>query len=68
MKGAHPSPRRSRRSVPALAVAIRRNELELAALLLLEALASVTRSLPPGTIEDVLALISDTEAGDDAVH
>lgn len=68
MKRQHTSARRSRRSGQALAAAIQRDDWELAAVLLLEALSSVTRSLPPGTIDDVLALISDTEARDDAAQ
>jgi hypothetical protein len=59
-------PARVRQSRQALATAIHRNEWELAALLLLEALASVSRTLPPGTIDDVLALISKTEEADGA--
>ena len=57
------------RHVPAngaLAIAIRRNNWELAALLLLDALANAARTLPPGSIDDILALISDEEAADDA--
>ncbi len=52
------------RRPPALAAAIRRNEWELASLLLLEALATLSRTLPPGTIDDVLALVAGME--DDA--
>ena len=46
-----------------LATAIRRNEWELAALLLLNALATAVRAAPPGTIDDVLAVLSDMEEG-----
>lgn len=52
----------------ALAMAIRRNNWELAALLLLDALATAARSLPPGAIDGILALISDEEAADDAAR
>ena len=62
----HPARRRHPRT--ALAQAIQRNEWELAALLLLEALTAVSRTLPPGTIDDVLALISETEASDDVAR
>ena len=57
------------RAVPAntaLAIAIHRNNWDLAALLLLDALANAARTLPPGAIDDILALISDEEAADDA--
>ena len=50
----------------ALALAIRRSNWELAALLLLDALTTAARTLPPGSIDDILALISDEEAADDA--
>ena len=46
-----------------LATAIRRSEWELAALLLLDALAATARAAPPGTIDDVLAVLSDMEDG-----
>jgi hypothetical protein len=49
----------------ALAAAIRRDDWELAALLLLDAIAAVARTMPPGTVDDVLALLSDTEDADD---
>lgn len=59
---------RKARPDTALAAAIRRNEWELAALLLLNAVAEIARAMPPGTIDDVLALISDREASDDAAR
>lgn len=64
MKRHRRTPPQVRRSGPALVMALDRDEWELAALLLLEALANVTRTLPPGTIDDLLALISDAEARD----
>lgn len=48
----------------ALALAIRRDDWELAALLLLHGIVSAARTLPPGTIDDVLALL-DAEASRD---
>jgi hypothetical protein len=61
--------RRVQRRVPrgdsALAIAIERSQWELAALLLLDALASTARRLPPATIDDVLALLSRSEEADD---
>ena len=62
--------RRIRKAPPdtALAVAIRSNQWELVALLLLNAIVDAARALPPGTIDDVLALISKTEASDDAAR
>ena len=65
------TPRRRAATAPAnsaLAIAIRRNNWELAALLLLDALATAARSLPPGAIDDILALISDEGAADDAAR
>ena len=50
----------------ALTAAIQRDDWELAALLLLDAFARVLQTLPPGTVDDVLALISEMEAADDA--
>ena len=49
----------------ALAAAIRRDDWELASLLLLDAIATVARTMPPGTIDELLALLSDTEDTDD---
>jgi len=49
----------------ALAVAIRRGDWERAGLLLLVAMAEVTRSAPAGTIDDLLALLSDEEVCDE---
>lgn len=62
--------RRIRNAAPdtALAVAIRRNQWELVVLLLLNAIVDTARAMPPGTIDDVLALISETEASDDAAR
>ena len=60
------TPRRGPRA--ALATAIQHSEWEFAALLLLEALAAVSRTVPPGTIDDVLALISETEGADGAAR
>ena len=59
-------PPRRRQPRAALATAIQCSDWELAALLLLDALAAVSRTLPPGTIDDVLALISKTEEADGA--
>lgn len=58
---------KARRAAPdsALAVAIRRGEWERAGLLLLVAMAEVTRTAPAGTIDDLLALLSDEEVRDD---
>ena len=42
-----------------LAAAIRRNEWERAALLLLIGLLEAARGVPPDTIDDVLAMLSD---------
>ncbi len=47
-----------------IAVSVRRNEWERVALLLLLGVAAAARKAPPGTIDDVLAMLSDTEAGD----
>jgi hypothetical protein len=47
-----------------LAASMRRSEWERVALLLLLGVAAAARKAPPGTIDDVLALLSDTEAGD----
>ena len=53
----------------ALALAIERSDWERASLLLLLAVARAVRSAPPGTIDDVLALISfGEEAGDAEVR
>ena len=49
-----------------LAAAIRRNEWERVALLLLLGMAEAARKAPPGTIDDVLAMLSLEEDGDDA--
>jgi hypothetical protein len=49
----------------AMRAAIRRNDMERVALRLLLALAEAARRLPPGTIDDVLALLSAEEAGGD---
>ncbi|MEX2245739.1 MAG: hypothetical protein WEC75_03540 [Dehalococcoidia bacterium] len=46
----------------ALAIAIRRSDWERAALLLLIALAEAARSSPPGTVEDLLALLDTIDA------
>lgn len=46
----------------AVAVAVRRGEWERASLLLLIAVSVAARRLPAGTVEDVLALLSETEA------
>ena len=53
----------------ALALAIERSDWERASLLLLLALARVARvarSAPPGTIDDLLALLSHTEEAGNA--
>jgi hypothetical protein len=50
----------------ALAMAIRSNNWELASLLLLDALTATARALPPGDLDDLLALISIEEDVDDA--
>ncbi len=42
-----------------LAIAIQRGEWERAALLLLLATAAVARAAPPGTVDDLLALLAD---------
>ena len=44
-----------------LTLAIRRGEWELVALALLLSLSDAARRLPPGTIDDVIALLSDEE-------
>ena len=49
----------------ALARRDRARRLGLAALLLLDAIATVARTMPPGTIDELLALLSDTEDTDD---
>jgi hypothetical protein len=49
-----------------LAAAIRRKEWERAALLLLIGLLEAARDVPPGTIDDVLAMLSREEGGGDA--
>ena len=46
-----------------LATAIRRSEWELASLLLLNALVKTAHASPPGTVDDVLAMLSDMEDG-----
>ena len=58
----------STRPNSALAIAIRRDNWELAALLLLDALANTARTLPPSDLDDILALISNEEAADDAAR
>jgi hypothetical protein len=50
----------------ALDRAVRRNDWERVALALLIALAAAARNAPPGTIDDLLALLSGEEARDDA--
>mgnify|MGYP001611494211 CR=1 FL=1 len=50
----------------ALARAIERSDWERASLLLLIAVARVARNTPPGTIDDVLAFLSDREEDGDA--
>ena len=47
-----------------LAAAIRRKDWERAALLLLIGLLEAARNAPPGTIDDVLAMLSDWETAD----
>ncbi|MBI5285095.1 MAG: hypothetical protein HY874_08390 [Chloroflexi bacterium] len=49
-----------------IAASIRRNEWERVALLLLIGVAAAARKAPPGTIDDVLALLSAEEDGDAA--
>ncbi len=49
----------------ALALAIRRGEWERAGLLLLMAMADVARAAPAGTVDDLLALLSGEEVGDE---
>jgi hypothetical protein len=49
----------------ALAVAVRRDDWERAALLLLVALAHALRNAPPGTIEDLLALLASLDGAGD---
>lgn len=62
-----PSPAHRRTpSGGALALAIERSDWERASLLLLLALARVARSAPPGTIDDLLALLSHTEEAGNA--
>jgi hypothetical protein len=56
----------TRAQAGALERAVRRNEWERVALALLIALADAARRAPPGTIDDVLALLSDEEGRDDA--
>lgn len=60
-----PAQRRTPRG-GALALAIERSDWERASLLLLLALARVARSAPPGTIDDLLALLSHTEEAGNA--
>jgi hypothetical protein len=48
-----------------LAMAIRRKDWERAALLLLVSLLEMARDMPPGTIDDMLTLLS-AEPGDGA--
>jgi hypothetical protein len=50
----------------ALDRAVRRNDWERVALALLIALAAAAREASPGTIDDLLALLSGEEARDDA--
>lgn len=53
----------------ALALAIERSDWERASLLILIAVARAARSIPSGTIDDVLALMSvEKEAGDAEVR
>ena len=54
------------KNASAIEQAIRRNEWERIALALLIALAAAARNAPPGTIDDLLALLSIEEAADDA--
>lgn len=49
----------------ALGRAIKRNDWERVALALVLALAAATRKAPPGTIDDLLAMLSTEEAADD---
>ncbi|HYM15764.1 MAG TPA: hypothetical protein VEZ14_09400 [Dehalococcoidia bacterium] len=49
------------RRTDALAVKIRRGEWQVVALALLLGLAEAARTAPPGTIDDVLALLSIEE-------
>ena len=49
-----------------IAASIRRSEWERVALLLLIGVAAAARKAPPGTIDDVLALLSAEEDGDAA--
>ena len=51
-----------------LAAAMRRNEWERVALLLLLGVAEAARKAPPGTIDDVLAMLSAEEDGDAATR
>ena len=46
----------------ALAGAIARDDWERASLMLLLAVAAAARALPPGTIDDLLALLSSDDA------
>jgi hypothetical protein len=59
-----PSRRTSRAQPGAVAIAIKRGDWERASLLLLIGIALAARRLPPGTIDDVLAIIT-REAPDD---
>ena len=52
----------------ALAGAIARDDWERASLMLLLAVAAAARALPPGTIDDLLALISIDDAPADGAH
>jgi len=49
-----------------IATSMRRREWARVALLLLLGVAAAARNAPPGTIDDVLALLSDTEDGNAA--
>jgi hypothetical protein len=49
----------------AMARAIKRNDFERVALALVLALAAAARTAPPGTIDDLLAMLSTEEAPDD---
>ena len=51
-----------------LAGAIARDDWERASLMLLLAVAAAARALPPGTIDDLLALISSDDAPVDGAH
>ena len=52
----------------ALAGAIARDDWERASLMLLLAVAAAARALPPGTIDDLLALLSSDDAPADGAR